>query len=417
MSRFPGHVERRIFDAVLLVLAACDRPPEPQPPRPSRTTSPAPSDAANTHTVIADTATADATNPDATAVPVPIDAGIVTRAPVPGSQADAWRLCKDHKKRARVDRATARQGKPPMEGNSVHDSAIWDTKAGAAVCTIVRERAHGQVTVMHTPHWCPAGGGQRPGPSPREVPGENILIERVTLLADGTVAKQDVEWTAFGMVHEPRHNCGRRFEGLVLDDLGRDERADRTSVGAELAAMAELEAASVPAFERLARELAAWGAPPELVDRARNAMRDEVRHARVMTVLATRHGHTPRAIVVPPLPCRALAAIALENAIEGCVREAYGALVATYQAQRASAELRRAFRVIAADERRHAALAEDIHAWILDQLDASSREAIEHARAVAQAELRVGVATSRACPELGLPGGAEAAALCDAFFA
>ena len=136
-----------------------------------------------------------------------------------------------------------------------------------------------------------------------------------------------------------------------------------------------------------------------------------------MTALARGYGHAPRTIAVPPLPCRSLAAIAHESAIEGCVCEAYGALVATYQAERASPAIRPAFRAIAIDERRRAELAEDVHAWIRGQLDAASRDAVDHARTGAEAELRASVTTSRACSELGLPGGSDASALCDAYFA
>jgi hypothetical protein len=46
--------------------------------------------------------------------------------------------------------------------------------------------------------------------------------------------------------------------------------------------MAQLEAASIVAFDRLARELDAHGAPAELVAEARRAKTDEVRHARTL---------------------------------------------------------------------------------------------------------------------------------------
>ena len=406
MSRFRGHLERRIFDAVLLVLAACDPPMAAQPVGPQITESPPMMPDAGMW----------ATPPpgDASVAIVPVDAAVmpVDAAVVvaPGPAGDAKALCANHKKRSRIDRSKARHSGPPPEGNAVFTSNHWDANNGVAVCTIVHDRVRGKVTVMHQPHWCPAGGGTAPGPSPREVPGEKILVERVWIRADGTYAKRDLEWTAYGMVNEVRHNCGRRFEGLELAAPACDDP------GAQLAAMAELEAASVPAFERLARELATWDAPAELVRRAWLAMRDEVRHARVMTTLANRYGHVPRAIAVPPLPCRSLEAIAHENAIEGCVREAYGALVATYQAERACAELAPAFRAIAVDERRHAELAEDVHAWVLPRLDAASRDAIERARSLATAELRASLTTSRACSELGLPSAPHAVALCDAYF-
>jgi hypothetical protein len=405
MSRFHGHIERRIFNAVLLVLGACDRPIETQPlTQPVTEPTPTP-EAAMVVDPIVDASVAGAPRVDASVAVISVDAQVVTMGPT----GDARTLCGNHKKRSRIDRKQARQGKPPMVGISVRDNAYWDN--GVAVCTIVHERVRGTVTVMHVPHWCPQGGVERPRPRPREVPGEKILVERVWIRSDGTLAKSELEWTAFGIVSEPRHNCGRRFEGLELDDPECDEP------GAQLAAMAELEAASVPAFERLARELAMWGAPQDLVQRARLAMHDEIRHAGVMTKLARRYGRVPREITVPPLPCRSLVAIAHENAIEGCVREAYGALVATYQAERASPELRVAFGAIAVDERRHAELAEDVHTWILGRLEAAPREVLERARTRAEAELRASITTSRACRELGLPSGRDAVAMCDAYFA
>lgn len=348
---------------------------------------------------------------DAASAMVPVDAPVVAVVAA-ADPPHVPTLCANHRKtRAHIDRAHVRRAPPPPAGVAIRDGAYWDPTNAVAVCTIVYAHTPAQVVVMHTPHWCPQGGGPPPAASPRTVQGEKILVERVSLRADGTVVKSELEWTASGTVDEKRHNCGRRFEGLELGGVASDDP------GAQLAAMAELEAASIPAFDRLARELASWGAPDELVQRAWRAMRDEVRHARVMTALARRYGHAPRAIAAPPLPCRSLEAIAHENAIEGCVREAYGALVATYQAERASPALRAAFRAIASDEARHAELAEDVHAWILGRLAAESRDAVERARTRAELELRGSLATSRACRELGLPDGSDALALCDAYFA
>jgi hypothetical protein len=59
------------------------------------------------------------------------------------------------------------------------------------------------------------------------------------------------------------------------------------------AAAAQMEAASVPAFEILARELAAHDAPSSLIARALESADDERRHARIMTSLARAHGATP----------------------------------------------------------------------------------------------------------------------------
>jgi hypothetical protein len=78
---------------------------------------------------------------------------------------------------------------------------------------------------------------------------------------------------------------------------------------------------------------------------------------------------------------RSLEGIAVENAVEGCVREALGALLASWQAQAAADPLiRAAMKRIAVDETRHAALAFEVDAWVRGRLDASARARVEEAR-------------------------------------
>jgi hypothetical protein len=81
---------------------------------------------------------------------------------------------------------------------------------------------------------------------------------------------------------------------------------------------------------------------------------------------------------------RSLFAIALENAVEGCVRETYGAVVGLVEARVSrDPEVRRASRSIAADECRHAELSWAVAAWILPRLTPGERHAV--ARAVKDA--------------------------------
>jgi rubrerythrin len=179
--------------------------------------------------------------------------------------------------------------------------------------------------------------------------------------------------------------------------------------------MAALEAASIAAFNRLARELEAHGAPTELVARAREAMHDEVRHARRLLRLAREHGALPTRWRKAKLPLRAPFEVAMENAVEGCVREAFGAAVALVQARRASSgEIRSAFAVIGEEECRHAALAWDVHDWYLRHLTAPERASIERAQrhAAATIEHDFGDATTRRA--LGLPDPALSRALLEA---
>jgi hypothetical protein len=201
---------------------------------------------------------------------------------------------------------------------------------------------------------------------------------------------------------------GRRPEGYAPVSQG-------TSLGDYFAMIAELEAASVPAFQRLARELRAHGAPRELVSRAEKAARDEVRHARMTQRLAERFGGAPKLPRIGKLPVRSLEAIAEENAREGCVRETFGALVASVQALRATDEgIRAAMEAIAVDETEHAALAWDVAAWLDSQIDSAGRDAARRARQAAYVSLLDSVSTTISAPvattedlRLGLPSPAE----------
>lgn len=209
--------------------------------------------------------------------------------------------------------------------------------------------------------------------------------------------------------------AGRRPEGFVraANDCG-----DASDVGRYFAIMAELEAASVFSFERLARELAAHGAPASLVKRARRAADDERRHARVAGALASRFGGKADLLAEGPSEVRSLEAMALENAVEGCVRETFGALSATLQGERApDPRVRAALRRIAVDETSHARLAWDVAAWLETRLGDEAKARVAAASQAAVRELRAEV--GREQPDLvraivGLPDAAEATRMVDA---
>ena len=176
---------------------------------------------------------------------------------------------------------------------------------------------------------------------------------------------------------------GRRAEGCAAPPAVTD------TPGSFLAHCAHLEAESVHAFRRLARELKAHAAPAPLVARARQAAAEEVRHARIMADLALGYGVVASRPLAPGQPVRPLAAVARENAVEGCVRETYGVLVAMWQAGRAGdPEVRRALQRIAGDEARHAQLAWDVAAWAEPRLSPGARREIAGARAEALRHLR-----------------------------
>ena len=159
-----------------------------------------------------------------------------------------------------------------------------------------------------------------------------------------------------------------------------------TSPGSEsdpatwLANAAYLEAASVGTFARLARELAAHGAPSSLIQRAARATRDERRHAQLLRKLARASGrHVERAPRVARV-IRDLETIALENAVEGAARETWGAVVVAHQAERASTPaLREIFAQIASDEASHANLAADVASWIAPRLSVPAQARVASA--------------------------------------
>jgi hypothetical protein len=177
---------------------------------------------------------------------------------------------------------------------------------------------------------------------------------------------------------------GRRAPGLCESEAERSDSA----AGAFLARAAQLEAGSIYAFYQLIRELSAHGAPESLRALALDAMLDEVAHAYEVAQLARAFGAEVVAAQLRETPLRSLLELALDNAQEGCVRETFGALLATYQAQVAEdARVRTALARIAEDETRHAALSWQLMAWITPRLAAHEREAVAAARREARARL------------------------------
>ena len=196
---------------------------------------------------------------------------------------------------------------------------------------------------------------------------------------------------------------GRRPAGLV-----HPKRIDaHDAVGRWLAHAAWLEAASIPAFIYLARELDMHGAPRGLARAALAAARDEIRHAKIMRQVAMRYGATVPSVDVALPAERSLEELAIENAIEGCVRETWGAVVALWQAHRADdPELRAIYRGIADDEARHAALGWAIDQWVRTRLDAAAHARIDAARQAAVREIFEGE-HAEVLAVLGLPIGSE----------
>jgi hypothetical protein len=207
---------------------------------------------------------------------------------------------------------------------------------------------------------------------------------------------------------------GRRSPTLVDCERSNGSHA----AGKFFADVAALEASAVEAFRLIAAELTAFGAPDELVRAAHEAADDEVRHATITGVLARRHGSEPARATFSDKPLRSLFEFALDNAIEGCVRETYGAACARYQATTAADPAVRALLArIADDEQRHAELSWQIQAWLAPRLTDEENCKLARARERALSELRREVTNdpdAAVIHHAGMPTSARAAAMLDA---
>ena len=155
-----------------------------------------------------------------------------------------------------------------------------------------------------------------------------------------------------------------------------------------LATMAQCEAASVDAFESLHADLARLGASRSLLRAVSAARNDEIRHARVVGKMAERFGARLPRKQAGGTGSRSLQDLAVENAEEGCVRETFGAALASVQASRArDPDIRRMMIAIAKDEGKHAALAWRIADWLETRMEPEERLCVKNARLAAMAAL------------------------------
>ncbi len=165
--------------------------------------------------------------------------------------------------------------------------------------------------------------------------------------------------------------------------------AARGSAGTFFASAARLEAASVVAFRVLACELAAHRAPAEIVAWCHRSAAEEVQHARLTSALARRLGAVPmQPAYSEAIDVRPLEEIAIENAMEGCARESFGAVTAVWQARHAAdAAVAQSMTVIARDEHKHAELAGPSPIGASSKLTRAGRSRVTEARALAASEL------------------------------
>jgi hypothetical protein len=230
-----------------------------------------------------------------------------------------------------------------------------------------------------------AGIGGPPNPCQNYKPTYNRVLFGDAGIPDGGYsycvdATQDAGQPAVDCptLCEGRHPAGR----LETDLSGlRGE-------GGYLARMAHFEAASVAAFLQLADELEAAGAPQGLVKLAEASARDEVKHAQAVGALARKRGAVPPAPRLTPSPPRNVFELALDNAREGCVREAFGALIGLHQATHAtSPDVKAAMQKVADDEIAHAAFSFELARWLDGMLSDAERARVARARDEALAAL------------------------------
>jgi hypothetical protein len=185
-----------------------------------------------------------------------------------------------------------------------------------------------------------------------------------------------------------RVGCASCAVGRRPADL-RDEPAEHGDpVGIALADMARIEAASVHAFRRLEKVLSELDAPASLRARARSAARDEIRHARIVSRIARARGAKHRRILVDREAVPTTYALALENAVEGCVKETLGVAYLAHQASHAEdPELRTMAASLYEDELAHATLSWDLVAFFDAHLDEAQRATLRAAQTRALEEV------------------------------
>ena len=225
--------------------------------------------------------------------------------------------------------------------------------------------------------------------------GEDFIASGTWQISDCPITSQQYELrvssegdfseTELGEPEESGGCVGRRPDGL------RGVRCAGTAdaVAAWLAHTAHLEAAAVAAFALMEAELRAHAAPESLLRRVRRAAQEEMQHAERVGHLARTRGAEPPPVMVQRRGVRTVLEIALENAVEGCVRECWGALCAHYQARTAqSADVRAVWSSIADEETEHAQLSRDVASWLEAGLTAAERRQVETARVSAISALR-----------------------------
>lgn len=193
---------------------------------------------------------------------------------------------------------------------------------------------------------------------------------------------------------------GRLAEGVASHWRG-------AALTGAFANMASHEAAAVVAFEQLAEEVRVHSLPESLRRGALRAANEERRHTRLVGGLAHQLGGQFGISRERPTELRSLEALALDNAVEGCVRETFGAMIGAYQSEHArDPQVRAVLASVAEDELGHGAWSWTLGEELERRLPVSSRRRVREARDEALASMAHGLLARRTSlerRELGLP--------------
>jgi hypothetical protein len=167
----------------------------------------------------------------------------------------------------------------------------------------------------------------------------------------------------------------------AITSLPTMRSAEDRAVRDHFASAAQFEYSSVWTFLRLAAELAAVNAPSALIARALDAADDEVRHAGLCADAAggAELASLPMFAAQPRFTSRsdrALATLAVEAWLEGCLNETAAAEQARLAAGESTGSVSSMLLAIARDEQRHAELSWAVLAWAFEVAPAIARAAI-----------------------------------------
>ena len=206
---------------------------------------------------------------------------------------------------------------------------------------------------------------------PECVVGRPLMEDGIAKVADVSVSrslsKTKNPWTEGTFVH-----C--IDEGQSLTD------SQKEISGQFYLTIARYEHASIASFQKFTLDLMRFGAPPHLLDRAQQATRDEIRHAKMAFSIAQdllQKDVQPSQLDYTPSLCTDIHEFARTTLEEGAIGETLAVLLASEQLRVATdSSIQSFFKQVVEDEAQHAELAWETLRWCLQQ-DQSVRQVLE----------------------------------------